>query len=196
MDRLIRQEWGLTLFFPPIYFPRAETERTRRREYAHFDKLSAGCTGVGIICGYDATMLRLTILLLIVVHMGCGSVGSRGTASHRDCPKDNDVTGIPLGSGATYSVERLAPGKIIIRARGRNGQPGWTNLLACGESRTSQSPNFSFHQRPPSGMAAQVMTDFDLCLKYEVDAVIDRVIIRDAAGNHQFEIEDVASPRK
>jgi hypothetical protein len=50
-------------------------------------------------------------------------------------------------------------------------------------------PQFEFHQKPPEGMAAQVITDYSVCLKNRTEQPFPKIIIRDADGAHEVIVE-------
>ncbi len=86
-----------------------------------------------------------------------------------------------LGVGS-YRAEQVA-GAVIIHAHGETFASGYKVWLQQAMIDVFP-PEFVLYWQPPDGMAADVMTPFDVQAEFPADERVRHVTVRDADGAH------------
>jgi len=95
-----------------------------------------------------------------------------------------------LASAATYTASQT-PGEVIIKARGENPTAGYEVKLVQSPLRI-WPPQYMLASKKPDGMAAQVVTPFEVSASIKSTDPIHEIVVTDAAGRHEVK---VAQPR-
>jgi hypothetical protein len=95
---------------------------------------------------------------------------------------------------AAYTATR-AGDQVHVRAVGIKPTPGHVVVLAARPTRIFP-PEFSLHVRPGEGVTTQVLTDFELCVRFSAGGqTIDRVTVFDANGRSEVPVTPKPSDR-
>jgi hypothetical protein len=149
------------------------------------------------------------VLIAVVLAFGCAASGVEKPATqpstrpatagpkHVDCP---EVQPLPdragwqpaRGVGGVTIRAQQVPGAILIFAEGDHPTAGYETKIVLNPQRI-YPPQFTVVAKAPDGMAAQVITPFNVCVKWPHDhrQPIKTLVILDAAGRHEVEVEMV-----
>jgi hypothetical protein len=95
--------------------------------------------------------------------------------------------GFELAPKATYSATQKA-GEVTLTARGDNPTAGYEVKLVQSPLRI-WPPQWMLARKHPEGMAAQVITPFEVTATFKSDDAIKALIVGDAAGRHEVPVE-------
>ena len=88
---------------------------------------------------------------------------------------------------ANYTASQT-PGEVIIKATGENPTAGYETLLVDSMLRI-WPPEFRLARKKPEGMAAQVITPFEVVASFKATDPIPQVVVHDAAGRHEIKVD-------
>jgi hypothetical protein len=127
---------------------------------------------------------------------GSGDVtlGGRPTTSTTtrptDVPATPGATGLPAGweiaPTGTYSAKQAA-GHVTITAKGENPTAGHEVKLMQGMLKI-WPPQYVLIRKRPAGMAAQVVTPFEVTASFKASEPVKQVVVRDGAGRHEVTV--------
>jgi hypothetical protein len=137
------------------------------------------------------------IPVLLFVQAGCAKKSEEPMAASNlasnpsSAPASSMVFGLgpgfELAPKANYSAAQKA-GEVTITARGENPTAGYEVKLVQSPLRI-WPPQWMLARKHPEGMAAQVMTPFEVTATFKSDDPIKAVIVGDAAGRHEVPVE-------
>ena len=98
-----------------------------------------------------------------------------------------DKAGWELVPQAVYAVSQT-PGDVLVKAFGENPTAGYEVRLALSPEKI-YPPQYLLYRKKPEGMAAEVITPFEICVSFKADRKIDFITITDAAGQHRVKVD-------
>ena len=138
-------------------------------------------------------------LCAMMIGAGCG--GDAATSAPASAPSTQaaddaepatrPVFGLPaawiLAPQATYTAVQQA-GEVTVTASGESPTAGYEVKLFQSPLRI-WPPQWMLGHRKPEGMVAQVITPFEVTASFKAREPVTRVIISDAAGKHEVNVE-------
>ncbi len=121
-----------------------------------------------------------------------GEVRQDGAPWPADCPPAEplrDTTGWEMTSGRYQAFQ--SGGVVRIVATGSSPSAGYEVRLVMRPVRI-YPPQFALYSKAPEGMAAQVITPFEICTQFNAGEPVAEVTVFDADGRHQVEVVQVA----
>ena len=88
----------------------------------------------------------------------------------------------------SYSAEQ-ADGQVTIRATGETPSSGYDVKLEQSMIDVFP-PEFVLTWTPPDGLAADMMTPFDVTARFPAEEPVEAVVVRDAEGDHTVMVEE------
>ena len=106
----------------------------------------------------------------------------------RDVPKQPPPpSNLPLCRFETTYTATQAHGRVVLRASGEAGSPGWT-IRFEQEPQRIWPPQFRLVCERPKGMQPQVMTPFRVERSFKANNRVDTLRVRDARGTHEVRV--------
>ena len=124
----------------------------------------------------------VTSALVLLAACGCRSNRPAPGPVSRPCPPATHVdptAGWELGVGTAYEAWRGDGRTVHVRAAGENPSSGYETQIALSPDRRFP-PGVRLVRKPPAGMAATVMTPFDVCGTIDLDESLTTVRVIDA----------------
>jgi hypothetical protein len=78
-------------------------------------------------------------------------------------------------------------GEVKITAKGQNPTPGYEVKLMQSMLRI-WPPQYVLIRKKPGGMAAQVMTPFEVSASFKAAEAVKQVVVRDGMGRHEVAV--------
>lgn len=144
----------------------------------------------------------------LLLFLGCAMTTDQAPATspstspagpqHEDCP----VAGTPEPGEienwhkgrASYSARQVGD-QVHVMARGQHRTGGYQVMLAMQMVRI-YPPRFTFYVNPPEEMATQAITPFRVCVRFTASEPVERVIVTDAAGDHEVPVRREPESRR
>ena len=95
--------------------------------------------------------------------------------------------GWTLVPGAQYTASQT-PSEVILKAIGQNPTAGYQTRLVPSPLRIWPPQHLLAHKKP-DGMSAQVITPFEVSASFKSTDPVKTVIITDAAGRHEVQVD-------
>jgi hypothetical protein len=158
---------------------------------------------------------RCALTAVAVVVLGCGNSGhSSGEARMKDRPEDevrmaatrpagqataattSRPTDRPAGPGLPAGWEQVPTaaytavqqrGEVVIRAKGENPSAGYETKFMQSMLRI-WPPQYVLIRKRPAGMAAQVVTPFEVTASFKAAEPVGQVVVRDGMGRHEVKV--------
>jgi hypothetical protein len=89
--------------------------------------------------------------------------------------------------GAKYTAVQKG-GEVTITARGESPKAGYEVKLVPSPLRI-WPPQYLLAHKKPEGVAAQVITPFEVLASFKADQAVKSVKVTDGAGGHHVEVE-------
>jgi hypothetical protein len=102
-------------------------------------------------------------------------------------PNQLKADGWELVPEATYTASQT-PGDVIIRATGKAPTAGYEVKLVQSMLRI-WPPQYMLYWKKPDGMAAQVITPFDVTATFKSSDVVMTVVVTDGQGRHEVKVD-------
>ena len=137
--------------------------------------------------------LRYVLTLLAgVVFAGCHHNESSAPEKtmEQSSTQPARVAGLEPGwelAPAEKFVASQASGEVIIKAMGENPTAGYETKLVMSMLRI-WPPQYMLARKKPDGMAAQVISPFEVSASFKTTDPIATVIVTDAAGRHEIKV--------
>jgi hypothetical protein len=90
---------------------------------------------------------------------------------------------------ATYRAEQV-PGMVLIFADGIHATSGYTVFFEQSPLDVFP-PEYQLWHVKPSGIVLEVLTPFTVYTSFKTTGKIERVVVHDANGRHEVEVEQV-----
>lgn len=148
-------------------------------------------------------LLQASVVLVALMLVGCAADDTvppatlpttAPAARLTDCPMAEmlrDRTGWELAPRGTYRAQQV-PNQILIFVDGENPTAGYEVKIAMNPARI-HPPQFTVYRKAPEGMAAQVITPFKQCVRFNNDhkRPVGQLRIFDAEGSVEVPVEMV-----
>ena len=136
-------------------------------------------------------MRSIIILITMTAAAFTAACGLASKGDSKDDPATRPILGIPAGwelvPKATYSATQKS-GEVTIKATGENPTAGCQTKLYQSPLRI-WPPQWMLARKRPDGVAAQVITPFDVSASFKSTDPVKSVKVRDAAGDHDVTVE-------
>ena len=115
----------------------------------------------------------------------------QATPSTTSRPTDRPVgPGLPAGweqvPTAAYAATQQG-GEVVIRAKGENPSAGYETKFMQSMLRI-WPPQYVLIRKRPAGMAAQVVTPFEVTASFKAAEPVGQVVVRDGMGRHEVKV--------
>lgn len=133
-------------------------------------------------------ILPLALLSLV----GCAELTTQPAsqpATQPDCPPAETALnpkGWELIPAANYSATQTGD-TVRIFAAGEHPTAGYATKIFMSPLRI-WPPQFLLYRKPPEGMAAQVITPFDVCVSFKSNRPVPPLVLTDGAGRHEVQV--------
>jgi hypothetical protein len=117
--------------------------------------------------------------------------GQAATSTTTSRPTDRPVgPGLPEGwemvPTATFTATQQG-GQVVIRAKGENPSAGYETKFMQSLLRI-WPPQYVLIRKRPAGMAAQVITPFEVTASFKAAEPVGQVVVRDGMGRHEVKV--------